>query len=88
MEFGANFIAPDVTFGDEGEEHIKNAKSYHPEEDLGPVNAMQNFLNRSFNRVGMILEEFAIQKMRSISYAYFLKKCLQKRRPTLFPIRR
>ena len=52
VEFGANFIAPDVTFGDEGEEHIKNAKSYHPEEDLGPVNAMQNFLNRSFNRVG------------------------------------
>ena len=52
VEFGANFIAPDVTFGDEGEEHIKNAKSYHPEEDLGPVNLMQNFLNSSFNRSG------------------------------------
>lgn len=48
-KYGSNFLAPTVVFGQNGEKHIKNAKAYHPEEELGPVYEMENFLNDAFN---------------------------------------
>lgn len=44
-EYGANFIAPGIIFGNQGEEHLRNAKVYHPEEELGPVYEMKAFLD-------------------------------------------
>lgn len=52
VNYGANFLAPSVTFGSEGEEHIKYAKTYHPEEELGKVYEMQEFLNNAYNLEG------------------------------------
>ncbi|MCB9235654.1 MAG: hypothetical protein H6581_28670 [Bacteroidia bacterium] len=43
--FGANFIAPQVTFGAGGQKHMANAKVYHPEEELGPMYRMKYFLD-------------------------------------------
>ncbi len=43
--YGANFIAPGIIFGDLGEAHLKNAKVYHPEEELGPAYEMKAFLD-------------------------------------------
>ena len=48
-KFGANFLAPNVTFGSEGEEHIMDGKIYHPDEELSMVYDVQHFLNNSFN---------------------------------------
>ena len=45
-EFGANFLAPSVTFGASGFEHLSNSKIYHPEEELGPVYKMKFFLDQ------------------------------------------
>ncbi|MFT5725250.1 MAG: hypothetical protein ACI9JN_002374 [Bacteroidia bacterium] len=47
-EYGANFIAPGITFGNEGIEVLSNAKIYHPQEELEPIFKMREFLNNSF----------------------------------------
>jgi len=44
-DYGANFIAPSIIFGTRGDEHLRNAKVYHPEEELGPVYEMKAFLD-------------------------------------------
>jgi hypothetical protein len=49
VNYGANFLSPSVTFGSEGEEHIQFAKSYHPDEELGKIYEMQEFLNNAYN---------------------------------------
>lgn len=48
VKYGANFIAPTVTFGREGEANIADAKVYHPEEEMDFVYEMQAFLNNNF----------------------------------------
>lgn len=45
--FGANFLAPTVTFGGRGQTHLEDAKVYHPEEELGPMYKMKLFLDQS-----------------------------------------
>jgi hypothetical protein len=49
--YGANFFAPNVTFGPLGDQYLGDAKVYHPEDQLPPVYEMQQFLNNSFERV-------------------------------------
>ncbi|MFT4523606.1 MAG: hypothetical protein ACI8ZN_002561 [Bacteroidia bacterium] len=46
--YGANFVAPSITFGSEGEDVLSNAKIYHPLEELEPTAKMRAFLNNSF----------------------------------------
>ncbi len=46
--YGANFVAPGITFGNEGVDILSNAKSYHPQEELEPIYKMRAFLNNSF----------------------------------------
>lgn len=45
-KYGANFIAPAITFG--AEKYIKGFKIYHPDDELDPIHKMQAFLNQSF----------------------------------------
>ncbi len=47
-EYGANFVAPGITFGQEGIEVLSNAKVYHPQEELEPIEKMRQFLNNTF----------------------------------------
>ena len=49
LPFGANFFAPNITFGGDGQATLSNAKVYHPQEELEPIYAMKNFLDNSFN---------------------------------------
>lgn len=50
--YGANFFAPNVTFGPAGDQYLSNAKVYHPEDQLAPMYEMKYFLDNSFaNRV-------------------------------------
>ena len=46
--YGANFMAPNVIFGSNGDKFLKNAKVYHPDEQLGPIYEMKQFLDQSF----------------------------------------
>lgn len=54
MQYGANFLAPNVTFSQAGFTHLGNAKVYHPEEELAPMLQMKYFLNNSYNSNGGI----------------------------------
>jgi len=45
--YGANFLAPSVTFGGAGRTHLANAKVYHPEEELAPMYKMKFFLDQA-----------------------------------------
>jgi len=51
-QYGANFFAPSITFGNLGFEHLSNAKVYHPENELDPMYQMKYFLDQSFANVG------------------------------------
>jgi len=43
--YGANFLAPNITFGGDGQKHLSDAKIYHPEEELDPIYQMKYFLD-------------------------------------------
>ncbi|MEE2699947.1 MAG: hypothetical protein VYD71_01110 [Bacteroidota bacterium] len=53
--FGANFLAPTITFGSDGEKHLKNAKIYHPEDELAPMYKMKYFLDNVWYSQGKTL---------------------------------
>ena len=48
-QYGANFIAPSITFGNEGENHIRYGKVYDYQEEMSKIYDMQAFLNKSYN---------------------------------------
>jgi hypothetical protein len=48
VKYGANFFAPNITFGNKGFEHLSNAKIYHPENELDPIAQMKFFLDNTF----------------------------------------
>lgn len=50
--YGANFFAPNVTFGQKGQDHLEGFKIYHPEEELDPIRQMRTFLNHNFMETG------------------------------------
>lgn len=51
-KYGANFFAPNVTFGHQGQDFFEGAKIYHPEEELDPILEMRTFLNQNFMLTG------------------------------------
>lgn len=48
VDYGANFFAPLITFGGDGQQVLSNAKVYHPQEELDPIYRMKNFLDNTF----------------------------------------
>ena len=48
LEYGANFFAPLITFGQQGRDVLSNAKVYHPQEEMEPVYKMKQFLDNVF----------------------------------------
>lgn len=48
LEYGANFFAPLITFGQQGREVLSNAKVYHPQEEMEPIYKMKQFLDNVF----------------------------------------
>lgn len=54
--YGANFLAPNITFGSQGIEHLSDAKIYHPEEELDPIYQMKYFLDNNFDNIGGTIE--------------------------------
>jgi len=55
VSYGANFLAPNLTFGSSGITHLSNAKVYHPEEEMAPMLQMKYFLNNSYNSGGGVV---------------------------------
>ena len=51
-QYGANFFAPNVTFGQQGLDYLKGFKIFHPEEELDPIREMRAFLNHTYMEQG------------------------------------
>ena len=51
-QYGANFFAPNITFGPIGDQYLANAKIYHPQDQLEPIYEMKAFLDNSFENAG------------------------------------
>lgn len=58
--YGANLLVPNVVFGEDGEDHLSNAKIYHPEEQIAPIYEMKKFLDNTFRSSGASLTEYGI----------------------------
>ena len=68
-QYGANFLAPTITFGDDGDKHLRNAKIYHPDDELDPMYKMKYFLDnvwysqgKSLPNIGNTIDEKAAIK--------------------------
>lgn len=77
-QYGANFFAPTVTFGDTGQEYLSNAKVYHPEDELSPMYQMKYFLDNSFENFGKGLETIGNTEDEKQLIKEFMRQMYQK----------
>lgn len=77
-DYGANFIAPNIVFGQEGYTYMANSKVYHPEEELGPVYEMKYFLDNNFRNIGGTLEGVHNTEEEKHDIKNFLKSLYEK----------
>jgi len=77
-DYGANFFAPTVTFGEEGQQHLKGFKSYHPDEELDPVRQMRAFLDQAFLRDGRTLPHLNNTEEEKESIKNFIKNTFER----------
>ncbi len=47
-QYGANFFAPNVTFGQQGQDHLKGFLNFHPDEEMSRIDEMREFLNHAY----------------------------------------
>jgi hypothetical protein len=52
VQYGANFIAPNVIFGDQGVKHLSNAKVYDEQAELEPMYRTKQFLDDVWGTTG------------------------------------
>lgn len=76
--FGANFLAPTIVFGNEGETYMSKSKVYHPEEELGPMYEMKYFLDNNFKNAAGTLEGIHNTEDEKQSIKEFFKEMYQK----------
>ncbi len=77
-QYGANFFAPTVTFGNLGREYLSNAKVYHPEDELSPMYQMKYFLDNSFENFGKGLETIGNTEEEKQDIKDFMRKMYNK----------
>ncbi len=76
--YGANFFAPTVTFGYEGDRYLKGFKCYHPEEELDPVRQMRAFLNQNFLRNGQSIPHLNNTEEEKEDIKAFIKNTFER----------
>jgi hypothetical protein len=78
-QYGANFLAPTITFGDDGEKHLKNAKIYHPEEELDPMYKMKYFLDNVWYSQGRSLPSIGNTEEEKAEIKQFVRDIFDKK---------
>ena len=77
-QYGANFLAPTITFGDDGFKHLKNAKVYHPEEELSPMYKMKYFLDNVWYSQGKSMPDIGNTDEEKYEIKEFFKDMFEK----------
>lgn len=73
QSYGANFLAPNITFGNLGFKHLEDAKIYHPETELPAIYKMKYFLDNAFNQGGDLVTGLGNTEEEKIAIKQFLK---------------
>ncbi len=77
-KYGANFFAPTVTFGSKGEQYLKDAKIYHPTDQLAPMYEMKYFLDNAYENVGKSLPNIGNTDAEKQQIKAFMKTMFDK----------
>jgi len=77
--YGGNLFIPKVTFGDQGEKHLKGAKPFHPEEELDPIRKMQTFLNQNFLAQGKGIPNLNNTEEEKADIKAFIKSVFERK---------
>jgi len=77
-QYGANFLAPTITFGNDGVKHLKNAKVYHPEEELDPMYKMKYFLDNMWYSQGKAMPNIGNTDEEKYEIKEFFKEMFEK----------
>ena len=78
-QYGANFLAPTITFGEDGEKHLKNAKIYHPEDELSPMYKMKYFLDNVWYSQGKTLPSIGNTEEEKADIKQFIRDMFDKK---------
>ncbi|MCB0793934.1 MAG: hypothetical protein KDB88_04285 [Flavobacteriales bacterium] len=78
VTYGANFFAPNITFGPLGDEYLANAKVYHPQDQLAPMYEMKYFLDNSFENQGRVLPALGNTEEEKQDIKAFMKEMFNK----------
>lgn len=77
-KYGANFFAPSVTFGNQGQSWYSDAKVYHPDDELLPMYKMKYFLDNSFANIGKSLPDLKNTEAEKHDIHTFMKSMFTK----------
>lgn len=77
-QYGANFFAPLVTFGADGQEYLADAKIYHPTDQLAPMYQMKYFLDNSYENAVNPLPNLGNTEAEKQDIKAFMKEMFTK----------
>ena len=77
-QYGANFFAPLVTFGNKGQQYLSDAKIYHPVNELPPMYKMKFFLDNNFANIGVPLPDLHNTEAEKQDIKSFMKAMYTK----------
>lgn len=78
IQYGGNFFAPLITFGEQGFDYLGNAKVYHPENELTPMYQLKAFLDNNFANNGMLLNQIGNTPEEKQSIKEFMEFMYEK----------
>lgn len=76
--YGANFFAPNITFGPLGDQYLADAKVYHPQDQLAPMYQMKYFLDNSFANHGRVLPALGNTEAEKQDIKAFMEEMFDK----------
>jgi len=77
-QYGANFFAPNITFGPDCEEFLGDARVYHPENELDSIYQMKYFLDNNFDNYAKGLETIGNTEEEKQSIKEFMEHMYEK----------
>ncbi len=86
INYGANFIAPNTIFGNDGQKHLSNAKVYDQVDELEPMYRTKEFLDNVWGTVGPGLVTIENTEQEKYEIKEFLRTMYQTGSTDMPPI--
>ena len=77
-QYGGNFIAPLVTFGQPGQNHFMDFKNYHEDTEWNMIREMRHFLNNNYLEEGLEIPHLYNDKDEENSIREFVRATFEK----------